>query len=123
MRKIKIKEVIIKLIEFGIKAKYISNVYFAMKFNIGLNEYSEVCIIETTNHTCHKALKNFEFENYKIERHYLGEFSETPVSKSFICKRTPEEIEILNRTHNPCIGCVLEKCDIAKCQAINNVNI
>lgn len=125
LMEIQTHEVIYKLISLGVKAKYISSVYFSRKFHIGRNEYSNVCDIELTSHKhAYKTLKCFKYKDYETQIYYLGEFSELPPSKSYICKRTPEEIAIIERTHNPCVGCnyINTECNISACQVIDKLN-
>jgi len=128
LQKYKMKQKHIELLQmlsgtFQIPIKYIETITFGNRFNTKLKEYENVCTIELTNHThaFHTLNKFKSFENYKIHIMYLGEFTELKPGKSFLCKRTAEELEIIERKKNPCLGCTLEKCDINNCIAIWNL--
>jgi hypothetical protein len=115
-------EVIKQLILLGIKVKYINSISFATKFHVGLNEYSNVCDIQLTNLIhCKTTLRGFAYKDYEINICYLGEFSDNPQSKSFICKRSKKELEILNRIQNPCCDCTLHTCSLKYCPAFKNL--
>lgn len=108
---------------YGIKLKYIKYITFGNEFNVLLNEYQNTVEIGIFSHEhAFKSLKHFGlFRGYKVNRVYLGEYSETKPGKSWLCKRTEKELEEYYRSSNPCHGCELEKCNVQECPGIKKL--
>ena len=121
------KELYINLLKYfvenQIKLKYVTYIGFGEEFNLKLSEFKPICSIEILNLEIWKTkLKKFrEFEGYKIKGWYGGEFTDTPASKSYLCKRTEEEIAIIKRMQNPCKECKLETCSVESCIAFKTL--
>lgn len=107
------REILDTLVEtFHIPLKFIDSVRFGEEYNIKLSKTVLYCEISLLNHvhafkTLTKTFSSIVIDNteYQIKILYLGEFLDLPASKSYLCKRTEEELEKINLSKNPCLGC------------------
>lgn len=109
---------------YNIKIKFISYIVFGKEYKILLNEYTNVVEIGLTSHEhAFKTLRKIEsFRGYDIKIVYLGEYTEQKPGKSWLCKRTPKELEDYYRSSNPCHGCELDQCEVDNCIALKILN-
>jgi hypothetical protein len=109
--------------QYQIKAKFIEEISIGQEFNLKLKKSTDFVGIVFSNLKASELIANKmkTFENYKVKITYVGEFTEQNPGKSFLCKRTAEELEIINAKKNPCTGCELSKCKISECIAYNRL--
>lgn len=112
-----IEKIIKELVSRNVKIQYISKIFIGYEMDVKIFESYSVIYIDILNFKLWKKLmKTFtEFNNYKIKYHYCGEYSNVPLSNSFLCKRTKKEIKYINKRKNYCEKCNLNKCDINEC--------
>lgn len=109
--------------KYNVKLNLVNSVSFGTRYSTRLNTLTSYCKIEIMNLDVFKrTLKDFKIHNgYKIELTYIGEYTGAPQSKSWLCKRTAAELEIIRKSVEPCIGCTYSECTITNCPGLKRL--